>query len=413
MKNFKIVAGQAINYKAGGNEAAEDWTWELGTYNGSFVPIPVLTTYLLPAKVKGSVDFKQTSDEKGSIPKNKPLSGECAYYLDEVTAFIGGIPVTVPWPLDNEHFGTHHGSIRVDNGQLSEPVIFPGLVSLFFEKDKELFYQNYINNQGQNVTELIPHWFYYWKQVPLIDNILTIPGIPLFDIDNCTWIPAEPVKLDIIYDATMLYSEDPDEVNSYGSCSFNVTAFEPEEIGGGWPSKCPNLYPVIHNKAIGYKARFMKITVGPGTSKGKGDLKGIHAFYSTVLHEVEHAIIRCEVWATGYDNKLDLDEDNYRDDWEDYINILHNLGPSTGYRFDTDPSTGEKDKYGNNAQGVEEKYDPRYLGQTPFAKYSAGTEYEEWRCRKKEADMKNSLSNIDHKDWSYDKKSNKYQGKQW
>lgn len=48
----------------------------------------------------------------------------------------------------------------------------------------------------------------------------------------------------------------------------------------------------------------------------KNSLLGIHALYSTVIHETEHAKIGCEVWKDGYDSLLDTDKDGYRDGWE-------------------------------------------------------------------------------------------------
>lgn len=159
--------------------------------------------------------------------------------------------------------------------------------------------------------------------------------------------------------------------------------------------------------AKGYYPEGNKIEIGLGcgtvtkeTAHGN-IISGIHVFYGTVVHEVEHAIIDCEIWADGYDRNLDMDADGYRDDWELFFNM--NIPPGA-------PPCIQFDLSGQNNDVYSGAYMPNLLGNCPNLNYSAGTEYEEWRCRDREANLNFDL--INDFDWSFDP-SFEIQGKNW
>jgi hypothetical protein len=166
---------------------------------------------------------------------------------------------------------------------------------------------------------------------------------------------------------------------------------------------------------------------------GPGD-QGIHVLYRTVVHEVEHAIITCDVWNftdpsdptvnAGYSSDWDKDGDGYKDLWEttsiegmlnNFTVTLPGKAPFDGYNVDK--NTGLR----VDASGNPISYDPNKLGlRTPL--YSAGTEYEEARCKNKELTITKAA--IDKDDWSFDyipnppinpinPKTKIIQGKQW
>jgi hypothetical protein len=193
---------------------------------------------------------------------------------------------------------------------------------------------------------------------------------------------------------------------TYGSSFFNATGFLNEDPFG--PPCNDNSPP--HLYAVGYKPGALDIKIGEGCGFRKnlpanpsadinGDIEGIHVLYSTVAHEVEHAIITCEGWADGYDSALDEPfpiKDNYRDGWETQINLQNTGNP--GYC----PFTiGVNDMFNPN-------YIPANLGNCVLE--SAGTNYEEARCRNKESTL--NLILVNPFDWSFDPTTN-IQGKQW
>lgn len=161
-----------------------------------------------------------------------------------------------------------------------------------------------------------------------------------------------------------------------------------------------------------YEPYYCRIDIGQGCGFSKSlkdgtKLQGIHVFYSTLIHEREHTIIKCENWDTedipngvtkGYSTNWDMDGDGYKDAWE----ILHE---NDGFDLD------QFDAYGYDINGNAVTYNSKLLGQSPPV-YSAGTEYEEARCRDLEVASKGLHININQYDWSFDP-SHINQGKQW
>lgn len=239
----------------------------------------------------------------------------------------------------------------------------------------------------------VPNWFHYWKQVPAVVAALDIPGIKLFIEDECGFTEqVVPVTLCIEYNPAYVYNPEPTVSSTYGSNQFGLGSLDTKQahLFCGWPYNDGN----EHHVGTAYnELRCIRIGEGCGFQKAvKGNLiEGIHTFYSTVIHEREHAIIECEVWEDGYDSFLDLDGDGYNDEWETDV-----ASPRWGFKL------MQNDSY-------ESGYDSNLLG---TGVYRAGTEFEENRCRNEEAAA--NLNIVDPYDWSFDPKTiSPIQGKQW
>ena len=116
------------------------------------------------------------------------------------------------------------------------------------------------------------------------------------------------------------------------------------------------------------------------------DYTGIWAYFSTALHENEHAIIWDDNWGnTGYFKNLDTDGDLYSDKWE----LKHT---SDGFQV-------------RNYIDLKDKYDINNLT-------SNGTTYEEVNAILKQILSPYTKNKLAENDWSYDQ-FNLFQGKQW
>jgi hypothetical protein len=305
-----------------------------------------------------------------------------------------GIIPTAKLPPNNADFGPTHGHIEAKatlNGELKIDLSDPDqIVKVFFNKDE-------IHPVSGD-----PNWFRYWKDInlPELINYLTIPSIPVFDFETCAFVPQSPpynntIKLTLLYDALLPY--DPITMTgTLGANNFFSISTVPA-VG------CPDFDKVITQFYIDDYT----IKLGPGCSQADANLndpaspyRGIHTFYRTVAHEAEHARIEAEVWSTGYASNWDMDNDGYRDEWEQMIN--DNLPPGACYQFSMGTPGSENDIYQSN-------YEPLDLGKCPPL-YNAGTEYEEWRCRNVADNVQ--LEEIDEFDWSFDPNGIN-QGKQW
>lgn len=129
---------------------------------------------------------------------------------------------------------------------------------------------------------------------------------------------------------------------------------------------------------------------------------GIHHFFAVVIHEIEHLNLKCDIWSfthpddpdigPGYSPQYDMDNDDYKDIWEE-------KGDTDGIMFS---SMEGADKY--------EGYEPDNLRNRDA---SAGTLYEEFRCRRvAEEELNRHRDKLTKYDWSFDP-SNEYQGKNW
>jgi hypothetical protein len=368
-KDFKVVIGNKINYKSKGDKTPP-MLWKMGKFkNGIY-----------------SDTFAFSTDTASIIP---PL------WKDKGDVYIPKSQL----PISNNDFGLSRGSLLVSTA--SSP-------SLTDDEQVKVFF----NKNDRNVHDSVPNWFYYWKQTPIIQDLLTIPGFTLFDSVTCTYKASPtPVTLSLKYINNSTYSSTGS--NEYGYCKFNASNMEKFDP---YP-KCDKItdpsrtvlakYTNTSNTSttifIGKVCGFDK-TMRDGTL-----LKGIHVLYSTIIHEREHAIIECENWdkdslaigvGKGYSSLWDQDNDGYKDVWE----VSH-----TGFKVELTPFNGQKDAYGLDITGNPVTYDSSRLG---MGLYSAGTEYEEARCRQTELNSRGLFNNINQYDWSFDK-SKIIQGKQW
>jgi hypothetical protein len=275
-------------------------------------------------------------------------------------------------------------------------------VQVFFQKDST-----------NNPDGTVPNWFYYWRQIPEIQNLLnSVPGFLMYDRGNCRFDEV-PTSVNL----SLVYSGDKFPYNEAGSYTmganlFNVENKVKEDLYSISPPSCIAITDP-QNLAIVSYGNPQKIEIGEGCGYKKlkdvcntagGEIEGIHAFYSTVAHEVEHARITSEVWnfthlsipdvKAGYMLIYDRDRDNYKDIWEE-------LSPAgLEYKFNPDP----------DEDGIKDRYHPDYLHCFCTGTCSAGTQYEETRCRNVEKAL--NLNAINAFDWSYDM-TNTHQGKQW
>ncbi len=374
VQSWKVVIGKQIKYRARGKKSG-NWNWSVNNYD--------------------LMDFTNQSEEpdwknKGSI-----------------------IIPTNQLPMTNEELGVNTITAEKDNGDMDSHEI-----EVFFAKDDP-------NHHNPDV----PNWFYYWSKIPIIQNMLEIPGIALWqkynpedpdNIENCSFVaPKADFVLNLKY-AGYPYTTEDNKSIQYGNQNFNVLLMKRDDIienavdpsaeeNCGFPLS--NLDQVVYD----YGDRVGTINIGQGCGfrkklKDGSSIEGVYAFYSTVVHEVEHALIDCQLWETGYSTSNDQDNDGYPDSWE--------MMPQNGITF-TVSSTFDNppyDTYGfNKDTGDPEPYNSDSLGQIP-PKYSAGTEYEEARCRDKEVLLKSNHNNLDKYDWSYDNGllfNQINQGKKW
>lgn len=272
-------------------------------------------------------------------------------------------------------------------------------VEVYFRKDDPNF---------QNSS--VPNWFYYWSKTFHIQNLLSIPGIKLFDKSTCSFnINKSNLTLSIEYDPTLNYN--PVGTSTYGQNQFNLERAELWETYKSDHTKksCNTRNEPLRFVCVNYDPKYNKILIGKGCGFVKKSLTGIHTFYSTVIHEIEHATIKCEVWKDGYDSLLDKDKDGHEDTWE----LTDPVAKIFNFKIFKKPIPNP-----NNLK--DDRYDSNYIDtQLGTNIYSAGTEYEEHRCRGKETSSNKTA--IDVEDWSFDpplKKTGEtrtiqIQGKQW
>ena len=364
-KNWQAVAGKDFIYR-GDPGYGNDYSWSLGNYS------PASNTYNsfwnfdpVPNERKGSAAI-----DGNNLPSSNSDFGD-AHGDTRFTATLGDNTATV--------YSDEEQKVRV-----------------YFDKDAEVHFHD-----GQ----LVPNWFHYWGQIDHITARLTIPGIRLFNVETCMFDPTPSVPSSVTL--TMVYRGDEfpyeEAGSSYGSSLFNSRNWEKYDPYG---DPCNLQDPIPRSVATGYidnnkDSRVIKIGEGCGFRKRdpadpNNEIEGIHVLYSTVVHEAEHAIIQSENWTEGYDSSLDTDMDGYNDSWEFETNL--NLPAGACFFF----TIGINDAYNDN-------YVAEELGTCPFF-HTMGTEYEEWRCRDKEASL--DLNIVNNLDWSYDSKK-KNQGKQW
>lgn len=364
-ENRKVVVGRTIGYRARPGSGTV-WDWDLGS--GS------CTSFTDYWNLQSNSSFSDRDND--AIIPNSSL------------------------PASNDDFGDTNGLVKVSNGTEESCVGRDGNtfeVEVFFEKDATT------NPGGSD-----PNWFFYWKQSQEVQNLLTIPGIHLYDMSSCDFNSSPTsVTLDIVYDASLAYN--PGGNTTYGYSLFNTFNMDKEDpfIGPNNPKNCITINDPSQLVIVGYDDS-AEINIGEGCGHRKlsqacnpssPNHEGIHTFYTTVIHEVEHALITCEVWnfthpsdpsiKAGYNSLWDSDNDGYKDIWEQY--------------------SSEAIQYGFTV-GTDDSYDGNYANCFCAGTCSVGTMFEETRCR-----MQESMANpnaINDSDWSFDP-TNDIQGKQW
>lgn len=385
--DWKVVVGREIEYHAKGLGDAEDWLWQLG--GGTC-----------------------TSDDFSPFWNIEPLEADEGFNdktkKNNFKAILNGTLLNGELPASNSDFGSTHGLVMVGAKPMSSDNRLESCnrkdgtearVQVFYEKDTRT-----------NPDATVPNWFYYWQQNNFVQELLEIPGIPHYDLETCSHSEPVPIKLEIGYVGDA-HPWIPDALNTYGICLFSPSNMELEDpyLGPNHPNNCASIEDPLNLVLVGYEgAARLNFGGGCGYQRGKdicdpngGVLQGIHVFYNTVAHEAEHARIECEVWqfehlahpniVSGYESVWDMDKDGYKDIWEEHH-------PDATELFETTSGT-KKDKY-----------DGQYAECFCNGDCSAGTMYEETRCRNKEKSLNHS--EVDNYDWSFDK-TNNYQGKNW
>ena len=349
---------------------------------------------------------------------------------------IASIPVNTS-PTDNNDFGLSYDNVRIFdiNLNVNEVVCEEDEHFVFFAKD---------DNNIHDPT--VPNWFYYWSQIPPIQDLLVIPNMTFWkpfdplnptDPDACSWVAADPTDpndtytLSLVYRGDWGFTTDPLVPVQYGETNYSVQSMEKDDIIQNFtaspttpdPRNCGFPTTNLDVVAIGYGGNDFHIEIGQGcgfykTLANNSEIDGIYCFYSTVVHEREHALIELELWGGGYlignginvdgsRTSLDIDNDGYPDAWE----LTQN-----NFTVSANPNIAPFDEYGvNTNDGTDLEYSNLDLQTNPL--YSAGTVYEEVRCRDKEvAASANHESLLDHLDWSFDDGATfnvLNQGKQW
>jgi hypothetical protein len=356
-KKWQVVVNRPFDYKATPESNTDSWAWLLGDLNanGDGVVSPPFWMF------QNSLNANKGSGVINNLPPNNSDFGTTHGHI-EATANLNGVP-------------------KKDLSDNPDET-----VKVFFQKD------------DIHPVSGTPNWFHYWSQIntPQLQTYLTVPSIPVFDYATCSFVPQPPpseinTMLTLSYDPTLPYNQ----ATMQGTLGKNY--FFP--IISVPATGCPG----FGNVMVNFDPNGNSISLGPGcgyaehnTADPVNPIRGIHVFYKTVAHEAEHARIASEVWSTGYASNWDMDHDKYRDDWENHINA--NLPVGACYMF----AVGTNDSV--------QPYNANNLGQCPMPAYSAGTEYEEWRCR----DVENNviLNLINDFDWSFDP-TGINQGKQW
>jgi|GEM_PF-2375665 len=384
---WRVIIGQDITYAAKGK--GEEWNWSLGNddcdHSDAF--------WNLESSPAG-IGFarKSTSSRKAVIPSHAPTQD----------------PSII---LENGHFGSTHGLLRVAADASHACADNP--VEVYFLKDEVAL--------GQS----LPNWAIYWEQSPIIQELLvSVEGLHLYDMSTCTYSdnPVAPPKLILDYDFQGYpYNPDSESANTYGICQFQIGSFN---TGNRF---CTTTSEPTGHVLLDYGEKGLNISIGEACGFSKllydkhGQIlrsdEGIHVLYRTVAHEVEHAKIECRVWnyvdrdlhpnvGPFYREEYDVDRDGYKDIWE-----KSREGRDAGFLV---PDRSDKYKTNYTWKDPGGNFDPDrcYLSRTPGfdGDCSAGTRYEEFKCRDVEASL--DLKTIDQYDWSYDP-SDLIQGKNW
>ena len=146
-KDWKVVVGRDIEYKAYGSRHAYDWKWEFTSETGQ--------NELYWNSQKGN---KQASNEPGATIMKIPYS--------DLTTFTGGLRASNIW------FGNNTSQIKLSakNGEgevyFTEGNTFSGEdIQVFFEPDLS------VSGNAPSSDSDPPMWFVFWKEGNVIDGM--------------------------------------------------------------------------------------------------------------------------------------------------------------------------------------------------------------------------------------------------
>jgi hypothetical protein len=375
-KPWKVVIGRETEYEISTLDKSDSWIWKEGDNDCS-----------------SFIDFWKL--ESTNISKKYTAKSNQSKNLEAI------IPNSIlkDRKITNLDFGYSHKDVNASlNSDCYEA---DSIVNVFFEKDA------YTNPDG---NDSIPNWFYYWSQIDTIQKLLTIPGIHLFETATCTFTKHTiPLKLKLQFGGGPK-GDVPGATVTFGYSNFNMPIASnvdacPINIKTALTSNYAVSYvpdlKIVLNNACGY---FQPASVCNPDSATR---YGIHGFYSTFIHEREHAIITCEVWNfitplqpyvyPTYSSEWDEDGDGYKDIWE------------TAHKSDYFTLNEPKDRYsGDYTKGCLCENLDKKPPNTPDC--TVGSRYEELRVRSKS--LHANMKVMDKYDWSFDF-TNKIQGKQW
>jgi hypothetical protein len=163
-KNWQVVVNRPFNYRAVPKSGTDSWTWSLGDLNGTgdgVVPFWVFQNTLNAYKGSGIIT---------NLPPNNSDFGPVHGHV-EATANLNGVPKK---------------DLSDDPNQT---------VKVFFNKDEV------------HPVSGEPNWFRYWSESQPIQDLLTIPGIKLWDMTTspCMFQNATVVHLNLIYGGMPYY----------------------------------------------------------------------------------------------------------------------------------------------------------------------------------------------------------------
>lgn len=230
-----------------------------------------------------------------------------------------------------------------DNRSIIRDMPQPFRASVFYKKDDPHPQFNYY----------LPNWFVFWRQGLGIPK--EVSDIKFIDFNLPQFAAFKANKIYGVYQRP-----EPIQPQIFEANSILMTQLASED------------YPFSANSELAGQIIY-----------------GIHNYYSTWTHELEHAIIFKENWPSGYDITQDVDLDYYNDAWEDKHKV---------------------NKFKVRNAGLVD-YEDLYDNNNPL---SNGLNYEESRCFSKEDKLvlEGKISHNDHLDWSYDY-TNNFNGKQW
>lgn len=304
-KNWKVVAGEDLDYQAKPDNGDTFWDWKLGSG-----PCDNFNSFWTLQSLNGSFAAKKNN----------------------------GVKIT-NMPPSNSDFGYTHGLVKVNNSTETSCKKSDGSdakVKVFFRKD-----------DTNNPNGTVPNWFYYWSQALPTD----IYSLPVFNINS----PANPlfenIKINFIYSNTGSFAWTPGTGSSYGRAHVRASPLIPLDFNNPNSPRYANGYEIdiifgegtsmICGHELQENLSTGEITVVSGTGS-----TGISCFYQVYVHEMYHIEIFKDNYRFGYIEGQDSDFDGYSDDFE----LRHY---DDGFRI------GIKDDYKNGKGSIGYEYEEK------------------------------------------------------